>query len=106
MIEVEKKIYPNSTHYYIKGSANKSLWYQHGILHREDGPAMLYNDGTKLWYRHGRLHREDGPAVEWSDGKKEWYINHNYFDTKEEWFEALTEENKAKAIYSEYFIRG
>jgi len=34
-----------------------------------------------------------------------WYIEGvNY--TKEEWFEALSEERKAKALYSEYFIGG
>lgn len=24
-----------------------------GQLHREDGPAILWSDGTKEWYRHG-----------------------------------------------------
>ena len=106
MIEVETKIYPNSTHYYIKGSANKSAWYQHGILHREDGPAIEYTDGKKSWWQYGKLHREDGPAVEWGDGKIEWYLNNASYNTKEEWFEALSEDQKMKAIYSEYFMRG
>lgn len=26
------------------------------------GPATVYPDGTKIWYKHGKIHREDGPA--------------------------------------------
>jgi antitoxin component YwqK of YwqJK toxin-antitoxin module len=45
------------------------------LLHREDGPAIEYADGSKEWYRNGKRHREDGPAIEWSDGTKEWHRN-------------------------------
>ena len=46
-------------------------WYdKKGELHREDGPAVEWNDGTKEWYRHGKLHRVDGPAIEYSDENK------------------------------------
>ena len=31
--------------------------------------------GTVRWYWKGRLHREDGPAIEWANGTKEWYRN-------------------------------
>ncbi len=30
--------------------------------------------GTIRYYWNGKLHREDGPAVEWDDGSKEWWI--------------------------------
>jgi hypothetical protein len=30
---------------------------------------------TKFWYLNDNLHREDGPAVEWADGTKSWYLN-------------------------------
>ena len=43
-----------------------------GVLHREEGPAIIWPNGTKLWYQNGDLHRTDGPAVEWSDGGREW----------------------------------
>jgi len=46
-----------------------------GRLHRENEPAIEYQDGSRYWYRNGKLHREDGPAVEYDDGTKEWYIN-------------------------------
>jgi hypothetical protein len=39
-------------------------WRLNGHLHREDGPARIYSNGTKQWYKHGVLHRENGPAVE------------------------------------------
>lgn len=44
-------------------------------IHREDGPAVEYQNGTKMWYQNGRLHREDGPAIEWSSGQNQFYLN-------------------------------
>jgi hypothetical protein len=28
---------------------------------------------------NGELHREDGPAAEWADGSKFWYLNDKIF---------------------------
>jgi hypothetical protein len=81
-------------------------WYINGKHHREDGPAIIYYNGTKHWFHNGKHHRVDGPAIEWDDGEVEWYIDNVYFDTKELWFEALNEEQRVKALYSEYFIKG
>ena len=50
-------------------------WYLNDKLHREDGPACEWADGSKLWYLNGKLHREDGPAVESADGSKYWHLN-------------------------------
>ena len=44
-------------------------------LHRTDGPAVEYTDGSEEWYVNGKLHRTDGPAVECADGTKFWYVN-------------------------------
>jgi hypothetical protein len=46
-----------------------------GQLHREDGPAVEFKEGTKGWLINGKYHREDGPAVEFKEGTKSWYIN-------------------------------
>lgn len=46
-----------------------------GTLHREDGPAVEWVDGTKFWYRLGHVHREGGPAVEKADGGRMWLQN-------------------------------
>jgi hypothetical protein len=50
-------------------------WYQNGNRHRLDGPAVEWVDGSKHWYQNGKLHRLDGPAVERSTGDKIWYQN-------------------------------
>ena len=51
-------------------------WRNHNDkLHREDGPAVEYANGTKQWWFNGKRHREDGPAVEYTDGTKQWWFN-------------------------------
>jgi hypothetical protein len=50
-------------------------WFINDFLHREDGPAIEYSNGTKKWFKNGERHREDGPAIEWFNGDKEWWIN-------------------------------
>ena len=52
-------------------------WYKNDNRHREDGPAIIYPDGDKRWYIHGKRHREDGPAVIFPDGSQQWFINGN-----------------------------
>jgi len=44
------------------------------LIHREDGPALLWESGTLVWYRHGQRHRMDGPALIVFTGQTEWYI--------------------------------
>lgn len=85
------------------GKDGATFWYLHGVVHRDDGPAVEYpngekwwfqfgkqhrdngpaierSDGTKSWYRNGLCHREDGPAIEWADGRKEYYLNGEKWD--------------------------
>ena len=97
MIEVEKKVKYDRIVYYIKGTK---------IIHREDGPAVEWKDAYKAWYFNGELHRDDGPAIVWDDGVLRWWLHGKWFSKKECWFEALSEEKRAKAIYSEHFIGG
>lgn len=63
-------INPNGSTYYFKDKKMTKI-------HREDGPAIEFKDGSKYWYKDSELHREDGPAVELPDGRKEWWINGN-----------------------------
>lgn len=80
---------------YFPGNLNKWYWYKihfqiltsnkyrklffmRGELHREDGPAVIREDGTKAWYQNGKSHRVNGPAVIREDGAKFWYINGKY----------------------------
>jgi len=48
--------------------------YAEGLLHREDGPAIIHPDGRQLWYLAGKLHREDGPAVVYPSGFVFWVL--------------------------------
>lgn len=51
-------------------------WKYHGIFHRVDGPAIIFENGDEEWYIFGRKHREDGPAVIYESGKiQRWIYN-------------------------------
>ena len=63
--------------YQVTVNERGTFWRLNGKLHREDGPALEYADGTKAWYINGKLHREDGPAAELANGTKCWYINNS-----------------------------
>jgi hypothetical protein len=53
--------------------AGVTTWWLDDCLHREDGPAVEWPDGTRQWWREGKLHRDDGPAVERADGSRMWF---------------------------------
>ena len=72
-------------------------WFQNGQYHRTDGPAIERADGTKLWYQNDQLHRIDGPAVECRDGDKRWYINGKRLTEAE--FSQLVSEMSEQAVY-------
>jgi hypothetical protein len=76
------------------------VWYLNRLRHRLDGPAMEYPNGYKEWYFNDKLHRIDGPAIESFDGKKYWFLNDIEYDSQEEWFEKLSEEDKLEAIWN------
>ena len=67
--------------YNIIKYANNTRYYLDGLLHREDGPAIEWTDGTKEWYKNGLLHREDGPAKQCTNGYKSWYFNDKCYGT-------------------------
>jgi hypothetical protein len=37
--------------------------------------VTVNEDKTEYWYLKGKLHREDGPAIEWANGTKYWWLN-------------------------------
>jgi len=61
-------------------------WWVNGMLHRADGPAVESANGTRMWYLNDLRHREDGPAVEWYDGTRAWYW-HDELLTFDEWLD-------------------
>jgi hypothetical protein len=82
----------------IDSEGVKTWTLPNGRLHREDGPAIEYPDGSCWWYydgqfhrvggpatysshdtyeswcQHGNYHSEDGPAVIHINGDKHWYL--------------------------------
>lgn len=44
-----------------------------GRLDSDDGPALIWSDGSREWWMDGRRHRVGGPAGERADGSRWWY---------------------------------
>ena len=67
----------------IDAYGNKRWRNEKGQLHREDGPAIEYTEGSKYWYLNNEIHREDGPAIECPNGTNYWYLNGEYHSEQE-----------------------
>ena len=48
-----------------------------------DKPFLSEDTTRTRWYLNGKLHREDGPAFEWPDGSGEWYLNGQRYTEEE-----------------------
>lgn len=52
-------------------------WRINDQLHRDHGPAVI-DSYSKRWYKRGMRHNEDGPAVVYHDGSMRlYYLNDN-----------------------------
>lgn len=78
--------------YKVKEDEDKIQWYLGDKLHKENGPAVEFADGTREWWIDGKRHREDGAAIEFGDGTNKWFL-----DGKN-----LSEENFDAAIKAKY----
>lgn len=66
-------------------------WLLNGALHREDGPARIWEDGSEEWCVDGYYHREDGPAfIDTVNDEISWFINNVQVKSYEE-FQKATE---------------
>jgi hypothetical protein len=90
----------------VEYNGGSETWWMDGFRHRSDGPAVFFSNGHKEWHLRGILHREDGPAVIYPEGNKEWFINNVCYKTKEDYFDALSDEAKARCLFSEDFLNG
>ena len=61
---------------WIKNEFGTKHHYVDDEIHNDNGPAIIFTDGSKIWYKHGKIHREDGPAIERHDGSVLWF----YYD--------------------------
>ena len=93
----KKKAIKNGKH--ISDIDGSEMWYKNGLLHREEGPAVIYSDGIKEWRKEGELHREEGPAIINWDGIKEYWLNGKRL-SKDEWWEQLSDEQNLKALFN------
>jgi len=87
MKEYTVRVYDERTEWQMKGKLHREdgpalewangtkEWYENGQRHRTDGPALERASGCKAWWENGKLHRTDGPAFEGANGTKEWYFN-------------------------------
>ena len=80
----------------IERSNGDKSWYQHGKIHRAAGPAYKTASGTKIWYKHSLVHRADGPAIEYANGDKSWHLNDQRL-TFDQWL------NEAKKFIEDNF---
>lgn len=81
-------------------------WYSHGVLHRIGGPALTiktrFHD-KKMWFYKGTVHNRAGPSVISKVSNHRcnyiWSIMGSVY-SKEDWFEALTKEEKLAYIFN------
>lgn len=55
-------------------------------LHRDSGPAVIYNNECIEYWRQGKLHNIFGPAIQTASGKKIYYLYGRRL-TYEKWME-------------------
>jgi len=73
------------------------IWKCGEKFHREDGPAIIWKDGSEYWYQNGKRHREDGPAIILASGGRGYYLNNKYY-RKEDWKEEMYKRNLKKVL--------
>lgn len=62
----------------------RKIYKTNGRFHREDGPAVIWNDGGMEWWLNGKLHREDGPAIQRASNWKQWWVNGDFVHQNDE----------------------
>ena len=67
----------NHSHLPLTVTASRGRgWFKHGELHRDrDRPAYVSVYGDQIWAKYNKLHRDKGPAIMYQCGYQEWYKN-------------------------------
>jgi hypothetical protein len=96
----------------------KEVWrLPDGRDHRDYGPAVLFQDGSKIWCRYGKPHRTEGPAIMDAEGSEFWFykgIRHRlggpavtfYNGDKEWWIFGMSFLQMYIATLISFFIYG
>ncbi len=90
------KLYEN--HLTKETAFNVGIWANCPV-HFVNFTGVICYLGHYMWYVNNKKHRDDGPAVIYSDGSKQWLLD-GFFYSQEEWFELLTPEEKEKALFN------
>ena len=74
-IKFKRIIYNQRITHTVSDETGSHIFKIEGKIHNEDGPAVIYVDGSKFWLINDVGHRVDGPAEEWNCGFRRW-LNH------------------------------
>ena len=74
---------------------------EQGQLHREDGPAVVFNGGSVAYWRNGKLHREGAPAIV-TGSSEAWY--HNGKRHREDGPAYIERDREGEVVLEEFFI--
>lgn len=68
------------------------------MIHCLDQPAIVRDDGLKEWYQHGKMHRLDGPAWYGAGYFPRYYINGENIGISKYWKHPMVIKNTIKNI--------
>jgi len=43
-----------------------TIWIKNNLIHRENDPAIVCNDGLQIWCKNGKIENETGPSIYWN----------------------------------------
>jgi hypothetical protein len=81
-------------------SAGTIYYTENDSLHRKDGPAIVWENGSQEWFINGVRHRTNGPAYTYTDRYQGWCIKGRRYYTNKEFQEAadLSDEDMIAMI--------
>jgi len=76
-------------------------------LKGEIGPVIIDNNNTQAWFKTYKMHRLDGPARIYADGSKDYFINGKELNTEEveNWIRNNNINLKAKKGQSLFMLK-
>ena len=86
-------------------SDDVKIYFFNKLVHRLDGPAKEWKDGTKEWWVDGKRHRVDGPAIEYENGENEWWYDGKHYQSEEDWFKDLPREDQVAYLFNMRIIK-
>lgn len=48
------------------------FWYKNNLIHKDNGPAIIWPEGNEQWHKNGKRRRTNGPVMIYPNGKEEW----------------------------------